>query len=205
MFIDELTGDTVRPVPPRQRPPEHGPDRRAGPDAAEPGGSAGPDAAEPGGLRPDEFRRALARCASGVVVVTAAAGPTGMTASSFTSVSQSPPLVSFCVDRAAGSRSTLCAAGHFAVNVLADTQAETAALFARRDVDRFALSRWRRGRHGLPLLDGAAAHLVCHRHRIVPLGDHFLVVGLLVAAEHHRPGAPLLHHQGRYGRFTPEQ
>ncbi len=178
MFIEELSGGTGRSVAHPEPPP---------------------------GLEPDEFRRALARCAAGVVVVTVADGPTGMTASSFTSVSQSPPLVSFCVDRDSGSRARLCAADHFAVNVLAADQAEVATVFARRDVDRFALTGWHRQRYGLPLLDGAAAQLICRRHRVVPLGDHVLVVGLLIGAEHPRPDPPLVYHHGRYGRFTPHR
>ncbi|ASW57601.1 hypothetical protein CIK06_11000 [Plantactinospora sp. KBS50] len=171
-------------------------------------GSTGPLAAHPeppAGLGPEDFRRALARCAAGVVVVTVADGPTGMTASSFTSVSQSPPLVSFCVDRRSSSRLRLCAAEHFAVNVLTAGQADVAAVFARRDTDRFALTRWRRGRYGLPLLEDAAAHLACRTYRIVPLGDHLMIVGLLVDAEHPRPDPPLVYHRGAYGRFEPDR
>ena len=44
------------------------------------------------------FRRALGRHAAGVVVVTGP-GPVGLTATSLTSVSLDPPLVSFCVSR----------------------------------------------------------------------------------------------------------
>lgn len=156
------------------------------------------------GVHPDVFRQALAHCAAGVVVVTVANGPTGFTASSFTSVSMDPPLVSFCVDRRAGCWSRLRDADRFTVNVLTERQGRVAARFATRGVDRFAPpTRWHAAPDGSPLVDGAAAYLWCRRHLVLPLGDHFLVVGLLVDAYHGATSAPLLYHQGHYGRFEP--
>ncbi|GAA3343124.1 hypothetical protein GCM10020358_40620 [Amorphoplanes nipponensis] len=157
----------------------------------------------PGGVGAEVFRRALAHCAAGVVVVTTGARPAGFTASSFTSVSMSPPLVSFCVDKYAGCWGRLRTAETFTVNVLTDTQQALAARFAARGVDRFAPpTRWRHGPDGAVLLDAAAAHLQCRRHAVLPLGDHFLVVGLLVAVHAGTSAPPLLYHGGRYGRFT---
>ncbi|POM27757.1 Flavin-dependent monooxygenase, reductase subunit HsaB [Actinomadura rubteroloni] len=155
----------------------------------------------------DSFRDALARHAAGVVVVTArpdGATPEGLTATSFTSVSLDPPLVSFYV---AGSSTTfprLRRAATFAVNVLRHDQADLAARFASRDVDRFAEpTRWRPGPQGEPLLDGVAVRLRCAWHSVREIGDHLLVVGHVTGVE---LGAdddlPLLYHRGRFGRFT---
>ena len=52
--------------------------------------------------------------------------------------------------------------------------------------------------HGLPLLDGALAHLVCRVVDIHPAGDHVLWIGE-VEHLHHRDGAPLLFYTGRFG------
>ncbi|PRX98691.1 flavin reductase family protein [Allonocardiopsis opalescens] len=168
------------------------------------------------GLRPEpgpagadgeeEFRRALGRHAAGVVAVTArhAGRPIGLTATSFTSVSLDPPLVSFYLARSSTSWHGLRGAERFAVNVLAGDQAELARRFSRRGADRFAPpTRWSAGPYGLPLLSGAAAHLICERHTAIELGDHSLVVGRVDSARV-RPGRPpLLYHGGRFGRFTP--
>jgi flavin reductase (DIM6/NTAB) family NADH-FMN oxidoreductase RutF len=151
----------------------------------------------------DAFRRVLGRYAAGVVVVTGP-GPAGLTATSFTSVSLDPPLVSFCVARTSTTWPELRAAEVFAINVLGTGQAAVAARFARRGTDRFAPpTRWRPGPGGVPLLDGAAAQLVCEPYDTIALGDHWLVAGLVVDA---RPGpalAPLVYHQGRY--FSPDK
>ncbi|GAA1005363.1 monooxygenase [Acrocarpospora pleiomorpha] len=151
------------------------------------------------------FRQALAAHASGVVVITAqAAGAlVGLTVTSFTSVSLAPPLVSFYVDRASATWTSLKLADYFAVNVLADEQTELAAIFARKGIDRFAnCLGWRMGAHGVPLLDGTSAHLICHRHSVADIGDHILVVGHVVEAGT-TGGDPLLYHRASFGSFVP--
>ncbi|GAA2855485.1 flavin reductase family protein [Nonomuraea rubra] len=154
----------------------------------------------------EHFRRALAVHASGVVVITAQTGgvPVGLTATSFSSVSLEPPLVSFYVDRSSTTWPLLGAADHFAVNILASDQAEVATRFARKGADRFAPpTRWRPGPLGAPLLRDVFAHLVCLPYERAEVGDHLLVVGLVAEVETHSTGRPLLYHQGRFGRFLP--
>ncbi|MEV3977584.1 flavin reductase family protein [Nonomuraea sp. NPDC049758] len=156
----------------------------------------------------DVFRQALAVHASGVVVITAQSEgiPVGLTATSFSSVSLDPPLVSFYVDQSSTTWPWLRGADHFAVNILASDQAELAARFARKGVDRFAApTRWRAGPLGAPLLQDVSAHLICLPYETVEVGDHVLVVGLVAEAATHNAGRPLLYHQGRFGRFLPHQ
>ncbi|MFB4316046.1 flavin reductase family protein [Actinomadura sp. 21ATH] len=158
-------------------------------------------------LDPARFRRALALHAAGVVVVTAAAGggPAGLTATSFSSVSLDPPLVSFYVDRSSTTWPALREAGRFAVNILAGDQSALAARFARRGVDRFAPpTRWHPDEHGTPLLDGVCAHLLCVPYDTIAIGDHVLAVGRVTGAAV-RDDRPLLYHRGRFGRFHPER
>lgn len=149
------------------------------------------------------FRRALGRHAAGVVVVTGP-GPVGLTATSLTSVSLDPPLVSFCVDRSSTTWPDLRKAPVFAVNVLAGDQAAVASRFARRGVDRFGPeTRWRRGPYDVPILAGVTAHLLCEPYDTMALGDHWLVAGLVVGSELGVDAGPLLYLRGRYGRFDP--
>jgi flavin reductase (DIM6/NTAB) family NADH-FMN oxidoreductase RutF len=59
---------------------------------------------------------------------------------------------------------------------------------------------------GIPLLDGALAHLVCRFVDVHPAGDHVLWIG---EVEHvrHRDGEPLLFYTGRFGslRALPDE
>ncbi|MFJ5228697.1 flavin reductase family protein [Kitasatospora sp. NPDC088391] len=147
------------------------------------------------------LRRTLRRHAAGVVVITVP-GPAGFTATSFTSVSLEPALVSFYLASGASTAPAVRAADAFTVHVLSREQEELATAFARSGVDRFAGVDWRTGPHGTPLLPGAAARLTARRVGLHPVGDHLLVVGEVVAAD--TPGgAPLLHHDGGYGGFLP--
>ncbi|MFC3996586.1 flavin reductase [Nocardiopsis sediminis] len=157
-------------------------------------------------IDPDDFRRALAGHPAGVVVVTAETGdgPAGLTATSFTSVSLSPPLVAFYIADTSSTWARLRHAGHFAVNLLAEDQHALAARFARSGTDRFAApTAWRAGPHGTPLLEDAAAHLLCRVHETRVVGDHWLVVGRVHGASVHRTDTPLLYHQGAFGGFHP--
>jgi len=154
----------------------------------------------------ERFRQALAVHAAGVVVVTAQVDgvPAGLTATSFSSVSLTPPLVSFYVNRSSSTWPRFQQADHFAVNVLASDQAEVASRFARKGVDRFAApTSWTPGHLGTPLLGGVSAHLICAPHSTVDIGDHVLVVGLVIETSLEPGGRPLLYHQGRFGRFIP--
>ncbi|MFI6395063.1 flavin reductase family protein [Nonomuraea sp. NPDC050540] len=68
----------------------------------------------------DQFRRAPAVHAGGVVVITAQSDglPVGLTTTSFSSVSLEPPLVSFSVDLSSATWPQLGAADHFEVDIL---------------------------------------------------------------------------------------
>ena len=152
------------------------------------------------------FRAALRHLAGGVAVVTVAgpAGPAGLTVTSLTAASLAPPLLSFYVNHDSRSLPGLRTVDRFAVHLLDAGQHELAALFARQGVDRFAPpTRWRAGPDGVPLLAGVPVWLLCDRREIIPVGDHFLVVGEVVGTEVRAGGEPLLHAHGQFGRSVP--
>ncbi|SBT37206.1 flavin reductase family protein [Micromonospora auratinigra] len=162
----------------------------------------------------DTFRALLRRQASTVTVVTAVARGTadpsclgglaepvraGFTATSFTSVSLHPPLVSFCLGVESSSWPVLARAEHVAVHLLAAGQREAARVFATSGIDRFAAyPHWTAGPFGLPLLDGVLGRLLCRVVRRVPAGDHTLVLAEPLALGAGEDGDPLVHHRGGY-------
>ncbi|ROT27242.1 flavin reductase family protein [Micromonospora sp. HM5-17] len=151
------------------------------------------------------FRTLLRRQAATVTVVTAAGEPpAGFTATSFTSVSLRPPLVSFCLDRGSSSWPTVASAGHVAVHLLGAGQHEIARIFATSGIDRFAAyPQWRLGPYGVPLLDGTIAWLVCRTVDRVVAGDHAIVLAEPLVGHHHAEDVtPLLYHMGRYASLT---
>jgi flavin reductase (DIM6/NTAB) family NADH-FMN oxidoreductase RutF len=147
------------------------------------------------------FRQVLRRHAAAVVVVTSP-GPAGFTATSFTSVSLEPPLVSFCVGRGASAWPAVRDAELVAVHVLTAGQERVARVFAEPQTDRFAAygGAWHPGPAGVPLLDDVLAVLVCRVVNHVEAGDHVIVIAAPVHATHHDDldAKPLVYHDGAY-------
>jgi flavin reductase (DIM6/NTAB) family NADH-FMN oxidoreductase RutF len=150
----------------------------------------------------DLFRALLRRHAAAVVVVTApGTPPAGFTATSFTSVSLDPPLVSFCLAQAASAWPAVAASEIVAVHVLARGQEHIARTFATRGIDRFAAHRdWQYGPDGVPLLDGVLARMVCRVTQRVQAGDHTIVLATPESGEHaiDETETPLVYHAGSY-------
>jgi flavin reductase (DIM6/NTAB) family NADH-FMN oxidoreductase RutF len=188
--------------------PGTGPTLDADGDTPSAGGNAlstGGDArgARGSALSTDVFRRAMGRHPAGVVIVTVAGpeGPAGLTVTSFSSASLDPPLVSFYIGHASSNWPAIRDARHFAVNLIGEGHQSLAHRFALKGEDRFAPpTRWSRGRWDLPLLSDATTHLLCTTETLVTVGDHDLVVGLVVEAAFGHCDRPLLHHQGRFTR-----
>jgi flavin reductase (DIM6/NTAB) family NADH-FMN oxidoreductase RutF len=162
------------------------------------------DGDAPAGVGPGLFRSVMRHHAKGVAVITAGEDtPVGFCATSLTSVSLDPPLVSFTVGLRAASWPTVEAARHVMVHLLADGQEEIARRFARAGAPKFGpATPWHRGTFGLPVLDDVLATLAVALVRVLPVGDHALVIGRVVEADHTPHGRPLVHHDGGFVQLT---
>ncbi|MGW4669389.1 flavin reductase family protein [Streptomyces sp. NPDC004324] len=150
---------------------------------------------------PELLRSVFRRHAAGVAVITAQGdeGPVGFTATSLTSVSAEPPIVSFGVGSGASSWPAIAASDHVGVHILGEHQRELAATFARSGADRFgAPTRWRAGPERVPVLHDVLAWLVCRIVARVPAGDHRIVLAEVVLGDPSGAGRPLLYHQGGF-------
>ncbi len=54
------------------------------------------------------------------------------------------------------------------------------------------------------LTDHTVAHALCERYRVVDGGDHVILIGLVVAGDHHPAVEPLIYHRRRYSAFNPQ-
>ncbi|MFD9903300.1 flavin reductase family protein [Streptomyces sp. NPDC059063] len=159
------------------------------------------------GADPDLVRRALRHHAKGVAVVTAGIGhrPVGFCATSVVSLSLDPPLMSFTVGLRSSSWPVVRCAPHVMVQLLAAGQEQVARTFGGSGRARFGpATRWHRGAHGLPVLDGVLAWLVLAPVHHLSVSDHALVIGRVTRAWHARGGQPLVHHNGGYARLSAD-
>jgi flavin reductase (DIM6/NTAB) family NADH-FMN oxidoreductase RutF len=152
----------------------------------------------------------MSHFATGVTIITAWDAdhrPTGLTASSFTSVSLHPPLILVCVSQKAQSYPAIKAAGRFAVNILSMGQEAVSRRFATTTAaagdEKFAGLDYRPGPLGLPVLTEALAELECAVVHAYPGGDHTIFVAQVESADCRGDAGkePLLYFRGKYSRL----
>jgi flavin reductase (DIM6/NTAB) family NADH-FMN oxidoreductase RutF len=155
-------------------------------------------------IAPDDFRRVLGHFASGVTIISACdaeSRPTGLTASAFSSVSLDPPLILVCVDHKSQSYPCLRDRGRFAVNILGLDQEAVSRRFASSRLDKFDGVPHTISDLGVPLLEGALAHLECVTVSAHVEGDHTIFVGRVERCRI-GTGEPLLYYGGKYQRLA---
>jgi len=155
------------------------------------------------------FRDVMGTFATGVTVVTlhSDAGPRGMTANAFLSLSLDPPLVIVCVQETGSMHELFLEAGAFGVNILAADQQAISDLFARHGVPDEPMGGfdYRPGELGVPLLSGVLGQAECRIVERLPGGDHTIIVGEAVNVAFDRADAePLLFHRGKYRQIGGE-
>lgn len=149
----------------------------------------------------EELRRAFARFPSGVTAVCALVDgrPAGLAASSFTSVSLDPPLVSVAFGTRSRTWSRLRRAARLGISVLAEDHAEYCRVLAGPG-DRFTDVEWSATADGAVHIGGSALKLTCSIADLTIAGDHevaFLLVRDILGQE---PVEPLLFHGSMFRR-----
>lgn len=124
------------------------------------------------------LRQFMRNWPGGAAVVTACRDnrPAGCTVTAFLSVSLNPPLILISLSRQSRTLTAITAQGAFGVNVISWRQRGLARRFAEPDSERFSAVPYRL-KHGVPILEGAMAALVCELDRVFVAADHMLVLG----------------------------
>jgi len=150
-----------------------------------------------------QLREAFGTFPTGVVAVAAQVDgrPVGLTASSFTSVSLDPPLVSFSVANTSKTWPTLRQASRLGVTVLADHHGVVARQLAGPVEERFTgLELQVTGDGAVTLADGLTSfHTTIHEE--LPAGDHTIVLLRLLHITRAASTAPLVFHGSTFRRL----
>ena len=153
-------------------------------------------------IGPEEFRRAMARWASGVSIVTGRDGSfdVGMTVNSLISVALRPPTLLVSLSESADSTPVIERSKVFGVSVLHAAQRPISERFAEAipSEEKFAGVEVHRGSTGVALLNGSLATFECRVEAVLPVADHHLVVGTVVAVEVGPDELPLAFFRSRY-------
>ncbi len=150
--------------------------------------------------------RALMRHQAGAVTIIAAghAGArAGLTATAFSSLSDSPPTVLVCVQRRSGTHGVIVASKAFSVNILAREQQDLAERFSGKGgvsgEQRFlGGARWDTLVTGAPVLSAALASLDCELLDEHAFATHSIFIGRVVDGAFRNDGEPLLYFRNDY-------
>jgi|ERR1700733_8792486 flavin reductase len=129
-------------------------------------------------VRRQQYRDAMAQLGTAVNVITSdgPAGRYGMTASAVCSVTDDPPTLAVCVNRASQSNVVFKANGILCVNTLSASQQDVSAVFAGITKcfveERFRVGSWTCNITGAPALEGATVSFDCRITDLVEKGTH---------------------------------
>ena len=138
-----------------------------------------------------------------VVIATGLPGQrTGLTATAFCSLSDSPPTILICVNKSASAHPVILSTKSFSINVLNAEQDDVATCFAGqtglKGEERFASGMWITDVTGAPIMADALGNLDCtllHEH---DHGTHSVFVGLVKAVRCTESDDPLIYFRGRF-------
>jgi len=151
-------------------------------------------------LQAQALKGSLGRFATGVAVVTGLTDgvPSGLTCQSFVSVSLEPPLIAISPSKKSQSWPLIAASGAFCVNVACYAQRGLCRRFATSGGDKFRGVTWRPSSSTeSPVIAGCVAWIDCLIEKAIDVGDHYLVIGLVV--DHLvQGGSPLLYYRSQF-------
>ncbi len=150
-----------------------------------------------------QFRSIMRRLAGGVSIITAGQGDdiTGMTVTSLTSLSATPPRLLVSIDRKASSFALIQLYRSFGVNILGSDQQELAGRFSNSGLkgkQRFDGAAWSAGSSGVPLLEHSLATVECRVEEIIERHSHGIIVGSLLSFDLSHRLSGLVYWNGQY-------
>lgn len=148
------------------------------------------------------FRQAMRLHVAGVCIVSVGRGEkvNGMVATAVTSFSLDPPSLLVCINQSASIASQLVADGHFGVTLLAQHHAEIATTFSGKPSgrSRFDHGPWRFSQTAPPLLEDAAANLICRLAATLSYATHHALIGRVERVTARSEMPTLLYGNGAY-------
>jgi flavin reductase (DIM6/NTAB) family NADH-FMN oxidoreductase RutF len=151
-----------------------------------------------------ELRDAYACFPSGVAALCALVDgqPVGMAASSFTSASLDPPLVSVFVNSTSATWRKLESLPRLGVSFLGADHDVMCRQLAAKTGDRFAGVCWEASAGGAVFIEGASVWLECSLYQSFMTGDHEMALLLIKSLKIEPHVSPLVFHASRFKQLA---
>jgi flavin reductase (DIM6/NTAB) family NADH-FMN oxidoreductase RutF len=171
-------------------------------------------AAEAAGVGIDDFRHAMRALPGGVVMVTTRIDgrPWGLTISSCCSVTAEPPRLLISLQKRTASCRQIELDGLFGIGILSASHRSLAEFGAKPGVAKFIDEHCHGdacSRLSSPIIAGALRHLDCKVSQVHAIGDHRLIVGVIVgvrptdAPMDESPPSPLVYFNREFWALGP--
>lgn len=135
----------------------------------------------------EAFRDGMSRLAAAVNIITTdgPAGRAGFTASAVCSVTDEPPTLLVCLNRASSVYDIFRANKAICVNTLGPASEQLSRVFGGKTPmeDRFNAANWKTGPSGAPILAGASVSFDCEVARTFDVGTHDVFFCEVLAVE----------------------
>ena len=158
----------------------------------------------------DAFLAVMSNVAASVAVVTTTRSdgtPSGLTVSTFCSVSLDPPLVLISVAEASGTLAAIRESRAFTLNFLSRGTEDIARTFSTPDIDRFAtveITPPSLLEAGPILANYITAYFECVLSTEVVAGDHRILIGLVTDGRTLTDDPPLVYHRRQFVELPPD-
>jgi len=151
----------------------------------------------------DKLVRVMRNLPFPVTIVTTSDGQAmrGATIGSFTSLSLTPPLISFNVIRKTGLHDIISRAGRFVVHLPGYAQRDICTRFSIPDLNEEEMFQgldYQRREGYPPVLNGMIAEIHCSVYHRFDAGDHTVVVGEVEDLVQHREESTVFYLNGNY-------
>ncbi|KAB0628892.1 flavin reductase [Acinetobacter gandensis] len=149
-----------------------------------------------------DFKNAMSSLTSAVNVVTTmgASGRHGFTASAVCSVTDTPPTLLVCMNKASRSHTNFVENKILTVNVLGAQHEQLSNAFASKlsSDERFALGNWTELETGAPVLTDALVSFDCEIEQIQEVGTHTIFICPIVAIQKNEEDQALVYFNRAY-------
>ena len=158
-------------------------------------------------INDETFKELMKRFASGVTLITFENEGilSGLTVSSFCSLSMNPPLILICIDKKIPSHNSLKNGASFGVNICTSEQGKLAWDFANSNINKNELIlslNHRMTDDKVPLLNDCLVSMECTLKNTYEGGDHTIFVGQIESGDFSEESEPLIYYKSGLGNFT---
>tara|TARA_X000000368_G_C22839622_1_gene627041 strand:+ start:363 stop:827 length:465 start_codon:yes stop_codon:yes gene_type:complete len=145
------------------------------------------------------FKKTLSKFSTGVTVIAINNQNKiiGKTVNSFSSLSLSPPLVMFSLDKNSSSINNFKRSKFISINFLSKKQIKISLNFAKKN------SKWNEteffyGQFKTPIIKDCLSNLECITEKLIPMGDHIIFICKVINVLNNNKAKPLIYYNSQY-------